>query len=287
MAHFPDVFKLSEEDLQKMLACQVHIGTNTCEAGMDPYIWGRRTDGIYIINLQKTWEKIVLAARVIAGIECHQDVVVVSARAFGQRAVLKFAKYTKAQAVAGRYTPGTFTNQVTKKFIEPRLLVATDPRTDHQAIKESAYCNLPVIALCHTDSPMRYVDIAIPCNNKARTATGLLYWMLTREVLRLRGTLPRAQKWDVMPDLYFYRDPDEADKQEELAAAEASDFAVKPDWGADGAAPAEPSQQGGSWADQAAPPPSQQQGVAPAGTSQWDNSLPQAMSSWETTAQQQ
>lgn len=90
--------------------------------------------GIYIINLGKTWDKLQMAARVIVGIENPQDIIVQSARPYGQRAVLKFAQYTGAHAIAGRHTPGTFTNQLQTSFSEPRLLILTDPRTDHQVI---------------------------------------------------------------------------------------------------------------------------------------------------------
>ena len=96
--------------------------------------WVDGFSGIYIINLGKTWEKLHLAARIIVAIENPQDIIVQSARPYGQRAVLKFAQYTGAHAIAGRHTPGTFTNQMQTSYNEPRLLILTDPRTDHQVI---------------------------------------------------------------------------------------------------------------------------------------------------------
>lgn len=96
-----------EQDIQKMLAAQVHLGTKQCDFQMERYVYRRRQDGIFVINLGKTWEKLQLAARVIVAIENPQDVVVQSARPYAQRAVLKFAQYTGAKALAGRYTPGT------------------------------------------------------------------------------------------------------------------------------------------------------------------------------------
>uniref|UniRef100_A0A1D1Z9K2 Small ribosomal subunit protein uS2 n=1 Tax=Anthurium amnicola TaxID=1678845 RepID=A0A1D1Z9K2_9ARAE len=222
-----DALALREEDVTKMLSASTHIGTENANFQMEQYVFKRRADGPHIINLRRTWEKLLLAARAIAAIEYPSEVYVISSRSYGQRAVLKFAAHTGATAIAGRFTPGAFTNQIQAAFREPRLLVVTDPSTDKQPITEASYVNIPVIAFCNTDSPLRFVDIAIPCNTKSHHSIGLMWWLLAREVLRLRGVIPREGKWDVVVDLFFYRDPEEAEKEEQAAKEIAAPPPVK------------------------------------------------------------
>ncbi|KAI0047916.1 40S ribosomal protein S0 [Auriscalpium vulgare] len=227
----PSVLAPTEEEIQLLLAAQCHIGTKNCDKQMEPYVWKRRVDGIHILNIGKTWEKLVFAARIIAAVENPNDVCVISARPYGHRAVLKYAANTGAQAIAGRFTPGSFTNYITRSFKEPRLIIVTDPRVDHQAIREASYVNIPVIALADTDAPLKFVDVVIPTNNKSRHSIGLVWWLLAREVLRLRGTIPRTPDgWNVMVDMFFYRDPEEVEKQQqEEAQAKAALLAGEPE----------------------------------------------------------
>ncbi|KAG1512197.1 hypothetical protein G6F52_010468 [Rhizopus delemar] len=123
MSRVPSILSPTEEDIQLLLSAQCHIGTKNANVRMAPYIYKRRADGINLINIGKTWEKLIFAARVIAAIENPQDIVVVSARPYGHRAALKFARYIGAEAIVGRFTPGTFTNYITRSFREPRLII--------------------------------------------------------------------------------------------------------------------------------------------------------------------
>jgi len=195
--------EIKEEELliplEMYLAAGVRIGTRMKSKFMMRFIYSARPDGLYLLDVRKTDERIRVAARFIAQYQPNR-VVVVSARQYGQKPVKKFCSVVGCIPIVGRFPPGTFTNPALDSYIEADLVVVTDPRMDAQAVREAAIAGIPVVALCDTDSPVSNIDLIIPINNKGRKALALVYWLLARQVLRERGEIPPDGDLPIPPE---------------------------------------------------------------------------------------
>ncbi len=175
-------------DEDTFLTCGVHIGTKQKSKDMEPYVHKVREDGLRILNVNLTSEKIVEAANFLKEQE-PKDVLVVSARQYGWKPAKKFADTCGFRCIAGRFTPGRLTNPEMRTFIEPKIIILTDPAADAQAFREAINIKIPVIAMCDSNNLTNNVDLIIPGNNKGRRSLALIYWLLSREILRIRGEL--------------------------------------------------------------------------------------------------
>lgn len=170
------------------LTSGVHIGTQQKSADMKPFIYKVRTDGLYVLDIRKTDDRIRGAGRFLARYG-PERVLVVAARQYGQKPAKVFARTIGADVFAGRFVPGTLTNPDLPMFTEPDVLVVTDPAADQQALREALNVGIPIVALCDANNETKFVDFIIPTNNKGRRALATIYWLLTREVLKERGTI--------------------------------------------------------------------------------------------------
>jgi small subunit ribosomal protein S2 len=170
------------------LSCGIHIGTQQKNADMEEFIYRVRNDGLFVLDVKKTDERLRAASKLIARY-APDKVLFVSARQYGQKPIRMLAKHVGAVAIAGRFMPGTLTNPNTSQFMEPELIVLTDPAGDAQAMREALNIGIPIIALSDTNNETRNVDVVIPTNNKGRRSLALVYWILTREILKAQGKL--------------------------------------------------------------------------------------------------
>ena len=175
-------------DEDTFLTCGVHIGTKQKSKDMEPYVYKVREDGLRILNVNMTSEKVVEAAQFLKDFD-PKDVLIVSARQYGWKPATKFAEACGFECIAGRFTPGRLTNPEMRFFIEPKVIVLTDPAADAQAFREATNINIPVIAMCDSNNLTKNVDVVLPGNTKGRRSLALIYWLLSREILRIRGEL--------------------------------------------------------------------------------------------------
>jgi small subunit ribosomal protein S2 len=156
---------------------------------MEQFIYRVRPDGLFVLDVKKTDDRIRIAAKFLARFE-PAKIAAAAARLYAQEPVSKFCEVTGATPVVGRFIPGLLSNPLYPNRIEPEVLIVSDPRADFQAVKEAASEGIPVIALCSTDNEFSGVDLVIPTNNKGRRALAVIYWLLARQILRERGELP-------------------------------------------------------------------------------------------------
>lgn len=182
-------------ELDKYLGAGIHIGTKFKTGFMKKYIYKTRPDGLAVLNIQKIDERLGIAAKFLLEFE-PESILVVCKRDTGVSAVKKFGEVTGATVISGRYLPGTMTNpQYGDKFIEPKVLVVTDPWPDKAAVQDSMKMRIPVIGLCDTNNVTTNIDLVIPCNNKGKKSIALVYWVLAKEILKRK-----KKKFDLKPE---------------------------------------------------------------------------------------
>ena len=183
----------SEEELllpqDTLLSAGVHIGTRMRTKDMEQFIYRVRADGLFVLDVKKTDERIRVAAKFLARFE-PSKIAAVAGRLYGQSPVEKFCDVIGATAIVGRFIPGMLSNPLYPDRLEPGVIIVSDPKADVQAVKEAASIGVPVIALCSTDNDFSFVDLVIPTNNKGRRALAVIYWLLARQILRERGEIP-------------------------------------------------------------------------------------------------
>ena len=145
-----------------------------------------RGDVLSILDFNGNLRAYLDGVKVLLGFDAPK-ILVVASRQYAQYPAKKFADAIGGTSAIGRYIPGLMTNPNFEHYIEPEVVIVTDPMGDAQAVREAVQNGIPVIGLCDTNNMTSYLDLVIPTNNKGRKALSLIYYLLTREMFRLRG----------------------------------------------------------------------------------------------------
>jgi small subunit ribosomal protein S2 len=174
----------------------VMFGTQICTKYMKQFVYKILPDGFYLLDVAKIDQRLRIAAKFLSKFE-PQKIAVVSVRLYGQKPARMMCERVGCKAITGRVIPGIFTNPHLEHYMEPDVVLVTDPRTDKQAIIEASKVGIPIVAFADTDNRIENIDLIIPANNKGRRSLALLYWLLTRELLRNLGKIGPTDDLDV------------------------------------------------------------------------------------------
>lgn len=203
---------MSEEELlvdrDKYLKHGVHIGTKSKHTDMEPYIFHVKKNQLAVLDLNTTDEKIREVGEFLSEYD-PSEILVVGRKELARRPINAFSDALGTKLIAGRFMPGTLTNPQSEDFMEPEVVIVTDPEEDFQAIEEAAQSNIPVIAIADSGNELENIDHVIPGNNKAENSIGLVYYLLAQQVKEARGEDFTQELIDFRPELEIEDDEEE------------------------------------------------------------------------------
>ena len=177
---------------EEYLKSGIHIGTKFKTKYMERFIYKTRPDGLSVLNIQQIDERIKIAGEMLSRY-APSDIMIVSRRENGWKAVKLFGKLTSAQVFAGRYPPGILTNSELPTYREAKIILVTDPWPDKNAIEDAIKIGIPVIALCDTNNQTNSIDLVVPCNNKGKKSLGLFFYIVTKIYLEKRSMIKEGE----------------------------------------------------------------------------------------------
>ena len=192
-------------DRERYLVSGIHVGTKALSSDMERFVVRKRPDGIYVMDISKIDERLRKAAKILSKFE-PDEVVVTASRIYAGYSARKFAEMIGARPIIGRFVPGTFTNPNIKYYVEPSIVLISDPRAERRAVEEAGKMNIPIVALADTEHTLEYVDWVIPCNNKGRKSVALIYYLLTRQYLLSSGRIASIEEFKYRPEDFEYRE---------------------------------------------------------------------------------
>ena len=184
MSEQPEVIDIKK----KVISTGIRVGTQVKTKFMKQFIEKASPEGLYMLNIDMTLEKIKTCAKFINRVGA-ENVIACSGRQYAGIPIEKFCEMTGAKQLLGRFMPGTLTNPSLPYYVEPKLILISDPEVDVQALIEATNAGIPIIGIANTDNVTSKLDVIIPANNRGRKSLATIYWLLVRQILIEKGEL--------------------------------------------------------------------------------------------------
>ncbi|RNJ77618.1 MAG: 30S ribosomal protein S2 [Nitrosopumilus sp. H8] len=201
---------MSQQEAADIERTGISIGTTIKTKFMSRFITEADTNGCYMINSDITLSRIRVAAKFINRIGT-KNLIVCSGVTKADMPIEKFCEMLGVKRLTGRFMPGTLTNPSLSYYIEPKLVLVTDPQIDEQAVTEATNAGIPVIGISNTNNITSKLDIIIPANNKGIRALATVFWLLVRQILIEKGELKEDGKMQYEIDEFETKMAEEAD----------------------------------------------------------------------------
>ena len=184
MSEQPEIIDIKK----KVISTGIRVGTQVKTKFMKQFIEKASPEGLYMLNIDMTLEKIKTCAKFINRVGA-ENIIACSGRQYAGIPIEKFCEMTGAKQLLGRFMPGTLTNPSLPYYIEPKLILISDPEVDVQALIEATNAGIPIIGIANTDNVTSKLDVIIPANNRGRKSLATIYWLLVRQILIEKGEL--------------------------------------------------------------------------------------------------
>ena len=184
MSEQPEVIDIKKQ----VISTGIRVGTQVKTKFMKQFIEKASPEGLYMLNIDMTLEKIKTCAKFINRVGA-ENIIACSGRQYAGIPIEKFCEMTGAKQLLGRFMPGTLTNPSLPYYVEPKLILISDPEVDVQALIEATNAGIPIIGIANTDNVTSKLDVIIPANNRGRKSLATIYWLLVRQILIEKGEL--------------------------------------------------------------------------------------------------
>jgi len=163
-----------------------YIGTRVITEHMRPYVYRRKADGLAILNIEKTDEKLRAAINLMSQFK-PEEIMIVCKREAGWKSLIKINQLLNVKIFTKQYPAGIITNSILENFFEPKLIIVVDPWLDKKAINDGLIMGIPIISFCDTNNITHNIDLIIPTNNKAEKSIALLFYILAKHYMEKLG----------------------------------------------------------------------------------------------------